>query len=1091
MRFDSNQVRHLLKAFNFKSLFIEQLGWDHHIASMEVPVGGQSYELTAIAQKRGVVVFVHEGTIPDDQIRRKIDHRVTKSAHQHFIIFSNTRKGEQVWQWVRREPGKPLVFRQHTFHSNQSGELLIQKLDAIACSLDEEEQLHHVEVTGRVRAAFDTDRVTKRFYDRFKSEHEKFIGFIDGIPDKELRPWYAAVMLNRLMFIYFVQKKRFLDNDINYLHTKLGQSQQRGKDRFYVDFLCPLFFDGFAKKESERSTATNELLGRVPYLNGGLFLRHQVEELHETSILIADIAFEKLFAFFEDFHWHLDERPNSNDREINPDVLGYIFEKYINAIQPGERKAKGAYYTKEDITGYISQNTIISFLFDAARQKCKVAFEGDHAIWGLLQADPDRYMYDAMKHGAALSLPPEIAAGLNDIGKRSGWNKSAPSKYALPTEIWREVIARRKRYEDVRTKLASGSIQQINDLITYNLDIRQFAQDVIENCEGPDLLRAFWRAIQEVTVLDPTCGSGAFLFAALNVLEPLYEACLNRMEVFLDELDRSNTKHRPEKFDDFRKALARVDKHASPRGFIYKSIIVNNLYGVDIMEEAVETCKLRLFLKMVAQVDRVEQIEPLPDIDFNIRTGNTLVGYATLADLKESMKGDWVKRQQLPKIEGNAEIADRAFQKFLEMQIEHGMHSENFRNAKQEVRKRLVILESKLNEYLAEQHGIDYRKTDKYKAWLDSHKPFHWFIEFHGIMKKGGFDVIIGNPPYVVYSADKVGYRVEPRQYDTLPARNLYAFVFERSLDLVKPRSPVGLIVQLTVLSSERLPSLQDLLFSRGGLFVLPFPRRPESIFEGVEMPVAIIVSMPTVSARFSTSRVMRFYTEERPNALAIAKLTDHSIRLDGYRIAKFSRPVEMDISVKIGSHRVLLEALTRRESRWILYYQEACRYWVKACKGLPFFKKNGVKMAPPHGRTICFESEKSAAFAVSLANSSLFYWFYSVFSDCEHINDGLIRGFHIPQDWGRTDWVRLSRRLSASIQATSVRKIITTRQGHTIEYAEIAALNSKSIIDEIDRVLARHYGFTDEELDFIINYDIKYRMGQDTEENGDHNQAA
>ena len=55
---------------------------------------------------------------------------------------------------------------------------------------------------------------------------------------------------------------------------------------------------------------------------------------------------------------------------------------------------------------------------------------------------------------------------------------------------------------------------------------------MIENCEGPDLLRAFWHAIENVTILDPTCGSGAFLFAALNILEPLYEACLDRMEAF-------------------------------------------------------------------------------------------------------------------------------------------------------------------------------------------------------------------------------------------------------------------------------------------------------------------------------------------------------------------------------------------------------------------------------------------------------------------------------------------------------------------------------------------------------------------------------
>jgi hypothetical protein len=194
MHFNSDQVRHLLKTFNFASLFVEQLGWDRHSATIETVVGDQAYKLAAIAQQRGVVVFVYEGVLPDDWIRRKIDRIVAKSVHQHFIIFSDTRKDEQIWQWVRREPGKPLVFRQHTFHSNQSGESLIQKLKAMAFSIEEEEQLHHVEVTGRVRAAFDTERVTKRFYDRFKSEHEKFLDFIKGIPDDELQQWYAAIV---------------------------------------------------------------------------------------------------------------------------------------------------------------------------------------------------------------------------------------------------------------------------------------------------------------------------------------------------------------------------------------------------------------------------------------------------------------------------------------------------------------------------------------------------------------------------------------------------------------------------------------------------------------------------------------------------------------------------------------------------------------------------------------------------------------------------------------------------------------------------------------------------------------------------------
>lgn len=418
------------------------------------------------------------------------------------------------------------------------------------------------------------------------------------------------------------------------------------------------------------------------------------------------------------------------------------------------------------------------------------------------------------------------------MSKRTKWNKAAPSSHALPTEIWREVIARRKRYEDVRVKLASGAIQSINDLITYNLDLRQFAQDVIENCEGPDLLRAFWKAIQEVTVLDPTCGSGAFLFAALNVLELLYEACLNRMEVFLDELDRSEQKHRPEKFVDFRKALDRVAKHASPRSFIYKSIIVNNLYGVDIMEEAVEICKLRLFLKMVAQVDRVEQIEPLPDIDFNIRAGNTLVGYATLDDLNKSMEGNWVKLRHLPKIEESAEIADRAFQKFQEMQTKHGMQSEDFRNAKQDVRKRLTALEGKLNGYLAEQYGIDQSKAGKYKAWLDSHKPFHWFIEFYGIMKKGGFDVIIGNPPYVEYEEIEGLYAI--KQYETMACGNLYAFVMERAVAILRNGCWLGMICPVSLISTPRMVSHRNkLIQSSGRIYCSSFADRPSALFDG------------------------------------------------------------------------------------------------------------------------------------------------------------------------------------------------------------------------------------------------------------------
>ena len=91
---------------------------------------------------------------------------------------------------------------------------------------------------------------------------------------------------------------------------------------------------------------------------------------------------KELFNFFEKYQWHLDERPLRNDNEINPDVLGYIFEKYINQNEKyTSQKEMGAYYTKEDITEYISKNTVIPSLFDAARKGCRIAFEGEASVW--------------------------------------------------------------------------------------------------------------------------------------------------------------------------------------------------------------------------------------------------------------------------------------------------------------------------------------------------------------------------------------------------------------------------------------------------------------------------------------------------------------------------------------------------------------------------------------------------------------------------------------------------------------------------------------------------------------------------------------
>ena len=165
MTWNPSRVRKHLQNRAFTQLFIEELGWDNLRERLPVDVDGTRYLLESVAHKRGVVAFVHRSgnVLPDSRTRRKIETQVARSHREHVIIYSDGPGTQQVWQWVRREPGKPLSNREHRYDSQQSGESLIQKLEAIRFSLDEEEDLTLTDVVGSVRAAFNVERATKKF----------------------------------------------------------------------------------------------------------------------------------------------------------------------------------------------------------------------------------------------------------------------------------------------------------------------------------------------------------------------------------------------------------------------------------------------------------------------------------------------------------------------------------------------------------------------------------------------------------------------------------------------------------------------------------------------------------------------------------------------------------------------------------------------------------------------------------------------------------------------------------------------------------------------------------------------------------------
>lgn len=1105
------QFLNLIRQGDFKELFVTELGWNRYRGHAQLPtilVDDMEYNITAIAERSGFqVLFSEVDEIPTQSVAKKIDTKLRRQALDYICIYRKRGTAHDLWVVpVRNNEKRDLVLVEY---DNANAEVLYQKIDGITFDLDE--QTNIVDLRSKVQTAFaiNSEKITKDFYAGFKKQHRAFAEFISGIDDhidtknNRNKQWYASVMLNRLMFCYFIQKKGFLNLDVDYLRNKLNFVRaNEGEDRFYNfyrSFLRSLFHDGLNTPKHSRDFEA--VFGKIPYLNGGMFDEHQLETDY-ADIDIPDEAFIGLFDFFDKWNWHLDTRLTESGKDINPDVLGYIFEQYIN-----DRAQMGAYYTKEDITEYIGRNCILPYLFDQVRVSTKDSakeFEPNGYVWSTLRESGDRYIFDAVKKGYKDFdiIPESIARGIitknmhkeyseTPVGElpdshvplaelRSEWNTRTPDQWGLPNEIWRETIDRLQRCGDILGKINRGEITSINDFITYNLDIRTFASDLIAHGDSR-FVGWFYHNLQKVTILDPTCGSGAFLFAAMNILEPLYEICIDRMQEF--------NRESPAKFKE---ELAEItDKYRSNiQYFIFKSIILRNLYGVDIMVEATEIAKLRLFLKMVAVVDverRAENLglDPLPDIDFNIRCGNTLVGYAN----KEQLDHDLVHAedilQELANQDFKQQINDEmhkvaaAYRIFVYQQLRQEEDMMAFKQAKHDLRELLKSLNDKLNHRL---HSASSPNMD-YIEWLKSHQPFNWLAEFYQIIEgNGGFDVIIGNPPYVGYTRKnkETGkavieiYRIAS-YYKTLPASNLYAFTIERTKDILSIKGREGMIIPISAFANDSMSTLQRFVKEEfGNKWISTFHQRPAQLFDGVLQRLCILLTDCANSNSVFTSGIYRWYSHTRSQLFQNVSYSKED-QTKQQHIVKVGTPIELFIFDKYSTHRITSDYIAANRNKNNVFYRTAGGgYWVT-------FLNNEFDCDAVSNKQTSIQEAYNAKVLTAAYNSSLFWWYYAINYDLFNFKDYMIFGFQFDYPEILADEiVSLSDKLETNLRNNALFYEINSKTkgiNRTVTYQKS---NSKPIMDEIDTVLARHYGFSDEELDFIINYDIKYRMGDE-----------
>lgn len=549
-------------------------------------------------------------------------------------------------------------------------------------------------------------------------------------------------------------------------------------------------------------------------------------------------------------------------------------------------------------------------------------------------------------------------------------------------------------------------------------------REKIETTDSLSFLHAlYFKTLKDLKILDPTVGSGAFLFAALKLLLPLYAETLDRLRTAASELDfPSLSPDRKKLVSDVQNELAAVAHHKSEAYFILKTIILNNLYGVDIVEEAVEICKLRLFLKLVATIDERDALEPLPDIK-------------AFAENLQSFRANQLLAQT-----ASAEPT-------------------NLANDKESLLKQEKTLIARANRYVKIRNA------------------FHWLIEFNAILESGGFDVVIGNPPYLEFK--EVDYNLEG--FTCSETKAVHAVCMERALELIQPKGCMSMIVPLSLVSTQRMKIVQELLENKRNAWYSNFSWRPAKLFDTVNRALTIFVVTPSNKPATYSTNYQKWTSDEREGLMKRVSYVQTPRKRDAFWIPKLGSELELSILNKCLAVPTKLGFFASNNTSYKVFYRtDGGLYWKVFTNFPPKFYVNKKAGSSSRETTLSLKKKEFVIPAIGALSSNVFWWWYTITSNMRHLNPYDIHNFPFPESvLSDKKLIKLGREYLDDIEKNSEMLVREQKQTGRTETQSFKIQKSKPIIDDIDRVLAAHYGFTEEELDFIINYDIKYRMGK------------
>ena len=742
-------------------------------------------------------------SIAQSLCRRPSNFLLLGTTDYNQIAFVNPRKSFDQKMNLRVGVRKLLIDRHNPTAYDRD------RLEAIAAH-----DLSPQQIYQRHCDAFDVEKLTKRFYEGYKELFEyvsKVLLAANAHPyfnDPIRLQQFVQRLLGRVMFLYFLQKKGFLNEDRDFLKTQYKQLAPDPDDNdFYTHVLEPLFFDILNK---QRSNSTSQF-GKIPYLNGGLFERdygagildniglETPERVSLPNSLFDPTGDKGVLKFFNSYNFTVAENtPDNEDIAVDPEMLGKVFE---NLLESTERGKSGTFYTPRSIVHFMCVESLSRYLAD------------------------------------------ETGLDIEFLKRLTEFDPTFP-----------------------------------------NFEVNELTKDQAKQLK---------QALASVRICDPAVGSGAFPMGMMQIILSVKQAIAYR----------EGTSVR-------RGSLAMSEWK--------REIVANNLFGVDIKTEAVEIAKLRMWLSMIVDIPHIDDVEPLPNLDYKLMGGNSLISglpdETIVPDPSQDLQIELAVTPVRVEIEKLVELQREYFyaqserRRDLKAQILTAEAKvfqtsiadtlQYWQSQQQNLQREIKLMQGKASKAQTQKQQTISDRLVRLKTLetavgqgLRSLDFFQWNLHFNEVFRnKGGFNIVIGNPPYVRQEAIKSLKPLLEREYDCYSGTaDLFVYFFERGFKLLKANGILTYISSNKYMRSKYGEKLRGFLTEKSSIHhAIDFG--DASVFEAIAYPSILQIgkAAPKKKAQIKSlvwdaqQPLSEFSSVFRDRSLSVAQ---KELTADGWRL--------------------------------------------------------------------------------------------------------------------------------------------------------------------------------------------------------------